>query len=125
VTLTLDLPDDLIEYVEWLANYEDIRTELAWIKVVKAGKSRCEQLRRYAEKRKDPSATFRPYAPLKLSEHERGSVKRAAEAEGVATTRDPFPWRCQVRDELDRRCKLPASHVGEVAIRASLHDFGY
>lgn len=122
-TCTLNLPDELIEYVEWLAEYEGIRVELAWHKVLRAGKSRCEQLRRYAEKRRDPEATFRPYAPLKLSAHERGSVKRAAEAEGVATVRDPFPWRCQVRDGEGHRCKMTTGH--EAQIENFRHDFGY
>jgi hypothetical protein len=111
----LDIPQDLIDYAEWLRQYRGYHTlAMAWVEIMKAGKSRVEQLRKYAEKRKNPDATFRPYAPLKVSAQERGSVKRAAIAEGVATVKDPFPWRCTVRNEVGYRCTHPR-HREDVA----------
>lgn len=113
--VTIEVPDELIDYVRWLASYKGYRSEaLAWAEVLRNGKSRVEQLRKYAEKRKDPSATFRPYAPLKLSETERGNAKRAARAEGVATIKDPFPWRCRAKSDNNERCTLIAGHLIEM-----------
>jgi len=109
----------LIEYAEWLKEQKGYHTAAAaLVEVTRAGISRVEQLRKYAEKKKDPNATFRPYAPLKLSAKHRGDAKRAAVAEGVAPVKDSFPWRCDVTkedDDLDlrtpRRCLLPRDHT--------------
>jgi hypothetical protein len=109
-----DVDADLIEYVEWLQKYRGYHSfALAFEEVLRAGKSRVEQLRRYNEKRRDPSSTFRPYAPLKLSETERGNAKRAAIAEGVATVRDSRAGQCDARNGRGRRCLLPAGHFAE------------
>lgn len=106
-----DIPDDLIEYVDWLGQYRQNRDwSLALIEVLRAGKSRVEQLRRYNEKRKNPDATFRPYAPLKLSAGERGNLIRAARAEGIATLRDPRPWQCPATQD-GRRCLKQRDHT--------------
>ena len=112
----------LIEYAEWLKEQKGYHTTAAaLVEVARAGISRVEQLRRYAEKKKDPNATFRPYAPLKLSAKHRGDAKRAAVAEGVAPVKDSFPWRCTVRESIEvaegeytkgRRCMLPTDHNG-------------
>jgi hypothetical protein len=110
-----DVDADLIEYVEWLQKYRGYHSfALAFEEVLRAGKSRVEQLRKYNEKRKDPSSKFRPYAPLKLSETERGNAKRAAIAEGVAPEVDKFPWRCTVTQDDDptRRCTRERWHEG-------------
>jgi len=120
--ISVEVPDELAEYVEWLRQYRGYRSiELAYVEVLKAGKSRVEQLRRYAEKRKNPEATFRPYAPLKASEKLRGDTKRGAAAEGVATVRDPMPWRCTKLNSLGQRCVLPVLHVADA--ESSVHEF--
>lgn len=82
---------------------------LAWQEMLEAGASRIGQLHRYKIKRQDKAATFRPYAPLKVSATERGNVKRAAVAEGVATMKDLRSGQCSHRDPQGRRC-LRAQH---------------
>lgn len=100
----------IIDYIAWWQSYKGYRSPtLAVIDVLRAGKSRREQLRRYDEKRKAPDSTFRPYAPLKASAKTRGDVKRAAEAEGVATVRDVRPWQCPTIEN-GRRCTRPKDH---------------
>lgn len=97
----------LLEFAQQLQAAKGYRTlALAWRDILLAGASRAGQLWRYAQKRKNPDATFRPYAPLKVSAKERGNVKRAAAAEGVATVKDNFPWRCK-HWEQGNRCMNP------------------
>jgi hypothetical protein len=109
---------DLIAYASWLQAHKGQRylVQALW-DVWKAGKSRVEQLRKYQEKKCDPAATFRPYAPIKASAVARVELKRRAVAEGVATHAPGQEIKVCGHEGLDgRRCWL-APHTEEVAHR--------
>ena len=105
---------EIFDYIVWLAEHDATSVPTAAIKLFRNGKSRVEQLRKYATKRQDAGAQFRPYAPLRASGTTRVEVKRRAQAEGCAPLTGQTLFG---HDRIDgKRCWLPP-HVATVEHR--------